>query len=252
MDKYTLKTIFAKSFSGVIWRIEADTAAKTLAIESRSPEGGLPAFSVIRYTDGYSWVHERAYGDRQWTMAGIAEGCLLLRAMGQREPNAPGIACLSCTSGETRWENFSHTFMAMQAGSIYARPRNIASGYDAYLDILTGQAMDSPHTVTKPPSQSEILLPTPTTNLPDAIATSHCVVGTVFHFPFGDKDGWAFHVRQDDGFAVKLFITQQLDLLETRTLMTGLEKMVPEIFFVIDRQLFFIGGNKQEIVSYLV
>jgi len=252
MDKYTLKTIFERSFSGVIWRIEADTAAKTLAIESRSPDDGLPTFSVVRYTDGHSLVHERAYGDRQWTLAGIAEDCILLRAIGQSQPSAPGIACLSSTSGETRWENFSHTFVAMHGGCIQARPRHIASGYYAYLAIRTGQPVDSSPSATKKPDQPEILLPSPTIDLPEAIVESYPIVGTALHFPFGDKDGWAFHIAQDDGYAVNLIITQERAILQARTLMTGLEKMIPEIFFVIGRQLFFIAGNKQEIVSYLV
>lgn len=232
--------------------MEADTASKMLAIESRAPEGGLPAFSVIRYTDGHTFVQERAYGDRHWTLAGMAADCLLLRAIGEREPNAPGIACLSATSGEVCWESFNHTFVAMRAGHIQARPRHIASGHDAYLSVETGQPVNMPTSTLDHGSHSDILLPQPSTSLPDSIATNYEITGAVHHLSLGDKDVWAFHVAQDDGFDVEIVVSQHIAILDARTIMTGLAKMTPEMFFAIGKQLFFIAGNKQEIVSYLV
>ncbi len=252
MDKYTLKTIFERSFSGVIWRIEADTAAKMLAVESRSPDGGLPAFSVIRYTDGHSMLQEGAYGDRHWTLAGMAGDCLLLRALGEREPNAPGIACLSASTGEVRWESFNHTFVAVAAGRVQARPRHIASGRDAYLSVQTGQPIDGPPSAIADGPDPDIRLPEPATSVPDSLSARYAITGPVHHLPFGDKEAWAFHVMQDDGLDVKLIISQHLAVLEARTIMAGLAKMTPEVFFAIGRQLFFIASNKQEIVSYLV
>ena len=251
MDKYTLKTIFERSFSGVIWRIEADTTGKMLAIESRALGDGIPAFSAIRYADGQMLAEERPYGGRQWTLAGIADGCILVRAFGEREPNAPGIACLSATTGEVRWERFNHTFIAMDGGAVRARPRHIASGYDTYLSVRDGTPQGKPLLSANPATQAAIELPAQS-SVTDGISASYAVEGAVHRLAFGDKEARAFHVADGDGFAVKLIISQQLLVLEERTIMRGMAKMSPEIFFAIGRQLFFIDGNKEKIVSYLV
>src|SRR5690606_1753669 len=94
MDKYTLKTAFKKSFLGVVWRIEVDTTAQLLAIETRDPESGRPAFSVVDYLSGTSFIHEKPYGDRNWALAGVANRKLVVKAFGQNSPNGTGIACI--------------------------------------------------------------------------------------------------------------------------------------------------------------
>ncbi len=252
MDKYTLKTIFQKSFSGLIWRIEADTSHGTLAIESRDPGSGIPYFSVIGYADGQIYAFEQQYGDRSWTLAGINNGYVLLRVFGQQEPNGSGIACLCARTGVLLWEKFNYVFISLDEHAIRARPQHISGGYQTHLSYKDGNPLtDLPASEVRPLTP-EIAIPEHVTAETAGIVLNHTIVGPIHHHRFGERDAWAFHTPQGDVFNVELRVTQQGKILESKIIISGLTKLLPEIFFAINRQLFFIDSNKQKIVSYLV
>lgn len=252
MDKYTLKTIFAKSFSGLIWRMDADTAQGVLAIESRDTASGVPSFSAIDYRDGRILMLEKAYGGRNWTLAAVGDGCIVLRAFGEREPQGSGIACFSAQTGKLLWEKFNYTFLAVTAEAISARPHHIASGYITHLSFHDGEPVELITKDKDTPPPSEIVMPIPADTMPVTITANYPVEGPAYYHDFGDKEAWAFHVPDAGEYTVELLIMDGGTILDKRTLITGLKKMTPEVFFLIKRQLFFIDGNKQKIVSYLV
>lgn len=251
MDKYTLKTIFEKSFSGLIWRMEADTDDGVIALETRNPSTGIPLFSAIRYGDGRTLMSEQAYGDRHWTLAAVDRGHLLLRAFGKQEPDGPGIACLSVEDGELLWEKFNYTFIGFEKSAVVARPHRIRNGFNTYLSLHDGEPTAQHTLAESKPAGSKIVIP----KLVEGNAIKDLgyeVVGPVHHHDFGDLAIHAFHEKKADKIEVTMLLMERGMIRQARTLMSGLTKMTPEIFFIIDRQLFFIDGNKQKIVSYLV
>lgn len=251
MDKYTLKTAFRQSFLGHIWRIEADTAVGLLAVETRDHTTGNPLFSALRYHTGTPIIQEMPYGDRNWTLAGIADGKLVLKALGHGSPESAGIACIDVYSGKVAWEQFNYVLLALVGKQLAVRHRNFASGYEQRLDLHTG-GLTQINNFTDKPTGSDIVIPKRYIADHPLFLKKYAVHGDLFQCCIGSKKIWAFHERDKQLYRIRIVISSGLSVLDDHVVMTGLDKMAPELFFAIDQQLFFIGDNKQEIVSYLV
>ncbi|MGK6352925.1 DUF4905 domain-containing protein [Parapedobacter sp. DT-150] len=250
MDKYTLKTVFQKRFLGLVWRMEVDTAGQVLAVETRDKDG-IPSFSAFAYTSGASLIHELPYGDRNWTLAGIADHKLILRAFGDDSPNSAGIACIDATTGEVLWEQFQYTLLAVGERQLRVRHRSVAGGYEQYVDLATGNLTQFNNWGDKPMPPDMVLPQRYVGDIP-AVLAGYPVHGDLFYCQIGPKGIWAFHEIDEDRYRVRLVISTGLTVLADEIVLSGLAKMAPELFFMIGQQLFLIGDNKREIVSYLV
>ena len=251
MDKYTIKTAFKKSFLGMVWRIEADTAANLLAVENRDKDTGNPAFSAFDYRTGMASIHEKPYGDRNWALAGTAGRKLVVRAFGQNSPDGAGIACIDADSGEIRWEQFNYVLVAVDDHQLTVRHRNFAGGYEQYLDLASGNLTQFNKTTDKP-MDPEIVIPQRYEGGVPELLAGYAVYGDVFYCQIGPKKVWAFHEETHETYRVRLVISSGLTLLTDQVVLAALAKMTPELFFMIDQQLYIISDNKREIVSYLV
>lgn len=251
MDKYTLKTAYQKSFLGIVWRMEADTTEHLLAVETRDKDSGAPAFSVFDYRTGTTLIHEKTYGDRNWTLAGTARRKLIIRAYGSNSPDGAGIACMDADHGTINWEQFNYTLLHVDRQQVAVRHRNFAGGYEQYLDIDTGNLTPFNTSASKP-TGPEIVLPQQYSGNAPEVLDGFTIHGDIFHCPIGSKETWAFHEKTESGYRVRLVITSGLAVLADRIILSDLTAITPELFFVIGSHLFFIGNNKREIVSYLV
>lgn len=253
MDKYKLKTAFQKSFLGLIWRMEVDTRSGLMAVETRDAASGKPHFSVFRYSSGNTCLAEFPYGDRNWTLAGIINGLLLLRAYGAQSPDSAGIACINATDGEIMWEQFNYTLLAIQGDTLLARHRNFSAGYEEHLQVTDGTPLrQQPTQQQDQPSGEPLRIPHPYTGkYPDFLA-HYAIHGDLHYCKAGSYEVWAFHETAGPGYRIRLAVSDTSGLIDERIVITGLTKMIPELFFMIGSQIFLIGDNKQEIVSYLL
>ena len=251
MDKYTLKTAFRKSFLHVVWRIEADTSEGLLAVETRDKDSGAPLFSAFDYRTGDMFIHEKPYGDRNWTLAGTTMRKLIMRAYGANSPDGAGIACMDIDNGALLWEQFNYTLLRVDHSQLTVRHRNFAGGYEQYLDPTTGN-LTPINTSPNKPTGPAIVLPQRYHGGVPGLLANFAIYGDVFHCQIGDKHVWAFHEATGSVFRVRLVITDGLVLLADKVILRDLPGITPELFFVIGQHLFTVGNNKQEIVSYLV
>ncbi|HWK59569.1 MAG TPA: DUF4905 domain-containing protein [Parapedobacter sp.] len=251
MDKYTLKTVFKKSFLGMVWRIEADTSAHLLAVETRDKETGQPSFSAFDYQSGVSFIHEKPYGNRNWVLAGVTDRKLIAKAFGQNSPDGAGIACIDVASGDLLWEQFNYVLVHVGNQQLTVRHRNFAGGYEQHLDITTGNLTQFNKNAGKP-TEADIVLPQRYGHgLPECLA-GYPVHGDLFYCQIGPKQLWAFHEARQGSYRVRMVITSGLTVLADQIILPELAKMTPELFFMIGQQVFIISDNKREIVSYLV
>ncbi len=251
MDKYTLKTAFQKSFLGLVWRIEVDATHGLMAVETRDESTGTPRFSAIRYATGTSLLHETPYGDRNWTLAGVVTGKLILRTFGEKSPTGTGIACIDIDSGQVRWEQFNYTLLDIVDSQLLVRHRNFADGYEQYLDVYEGN-LTPKNSAQNKPKHATIVIPKRHLGMKPFFLQGLAIVGDVFHCLAERKDVWAFHEQDEEGYRVRLIISSGLEVLADEMIMDGLTKMAPELFFMLEKQIFLIGDNKRKIVSYLV
>lgn len=235
----------------MVWRIEADTTGNLLAVETRDKDTGRPAFSAFNYQTGESFIHEKPYGDRNWALAGIANRKLTLRAFGQNSPDGAGIACIDVDSGELAWEQFNYVLLHVGSQQLTVRHRNFAGGYEQYLDPATGNLTQFNKTTSKPTGPTIVLPQRYEHNVPGILA-GYAIHGDLFYCQIGPKHLWAFHEATQEAYRVRLVITSGLTVLADRIILPELIKMTPELFFMIEQQLFIVSDNKREIVSYLV
>ena len=235
----------------MVWRIEADTTAHLLAIETRDQETGHPFFSALDYRSGNLLIHEKPYGDRNWGLAGLADRKLLIKAFGQNSPNGTGIACIDIDHGGLLWEQFN--FVLVRAGhrQLTVRHRNFAAGYEQYLDASTGNLTPFNKMAAKPTEANTVLPQRYEQGIPECLV-GYPVHGDLFHCQIGQKQLWGFHEVIQEAYRVRLVVTSGLSVLADQVVLTELAKMTPELFFVIGQQVFIISDNKREIVSYLV
>lgn len=251
MDKYTLKTVFKKSFSGLVWRIEVDTVHGLMAVETRNTETGTPQFSAFRYSTGESLVDELDYGDRSWTLAGVTNGMLVLRAYGQHGPDSAGITGVDATNGQIVWEQFSYNLLHLQDGVLRVRHRNFAHGHEQYLDVTDGRLISDPGPTAGHP-RHDVIIPAPYTAERPTFLKNYTIYGELFHCNAHQYQIWGFHEKDRESYRIRLVVSNNLGIVTDKTGITGLTKMIPELFFMVNNQLFLIGHNKQKIVSYLV
>ena len=251
MGKYTLKTAFKKTFSGIIWRIEVGMPTGILAIETRDQDTGNPSFSTIEYTTGQSGITEKQYGDRNWSLAGVIDSLLILRAWVQNTPEGAGIACIDATTGDLLWEQFNYTLVAVTDRQIVVRHRNFVGGYEQFLNPYDGN-LSSKDNLANHLMRPEIVLPTPYTDPPPSFLDHYNIAGDLFSCLIDDRTVWAFHEAIENTYQIRLIVSHGLNVLTDNLAITGLPKMTPELFFAIRNQLFLIGNNKREIISYLV
>lgn len=250
MAKDTVKTGLQKSFSGLIWRIEVDTAKSLLAIESRDIDTGTPKFAVVDYESGITLFEERAYGDRLWTIGGVFGGYVILRNYGEHSPENAGIICINVSDGNVVWEHFGWTFLELRQHTLVVRPRSVLAGYETYVNIANGAEITKP--IDNPPIYNDVAIPSVHIDSFPSILKNYDVEGDIFTAHWLEKKIWAFHHRQNGTLDVKMLISNAFMILDEYTVMAGLNKKLPELFFMINNQIFFIRGNKREIVSYLV
>ncbi|MFB2118569.1 DUF4905 domain-containing protein [Parapedobacter sp. 2B3] len=235
----------------MVWRIEADTDGRLLAVETRDQETGRPSFSAFDYESGISLIHENPYGDRNWALAGTADRKLVIKAFGQNSPDGAGIACIDADTGDLLWEQFNYVLVQVGRRQLTVRHRNFASGYKQHLDLDTGNLTQFNNSASKP-TAAEIVLPQRYGNgIPECL-TAYSVYGDLFRCPIGPKELWAFHEVTGETYQVRLVVSSGPAIVADQVVLTGLEKMTPELFFGVERQVFIISDNKREIVSYLV
>jgi len=255
MDKYTLKTAFKKSFSGLIWRLEVDAVNELMAVETRDMTSGKPRFSAFEYATGTSTITEIPYGERYWTLAGIIDATLIVRAYGANSPDGAGLAGLDARTGAIIWEQFNYTLVGIEGNTLAARHRNFASGYVERLRASDGTVIKRLEAgpLDQTVRSSRVVLPRPYSGKTPSFLTRYAIHGELFHYATGGHDIWAFHEKESEqSFTVKLVLSSGLSVQAEEIVERGLTKMLPELYFMIGDQIFVITDNKQKIVSYLV
>lgn len=235
----------------MVWRIEADTSANVLAVETRDKETGLPAFSAFDSSTGVSFVDEKPYGDRSWALAGTADRKLVIRAFGQNSPEGAGIACIDTDSGDVLWEQFNYVLVHVGNRQLTVRHRNFAGGYEQYLDLSTGNLTNFNKQADKPTGPDIVIPQRYEHGVPERLS-GYAVFGDLFYCQIGAQQLWAFHEVIQQAYRVRLVIFNGITIVADHIILEGLDKMTPELFFMVGQQLFIISHNKREIVSYLV
>lgn len=248
-----LNSAFSKVFPGIIWRIKADEENKWIAVESRDPENGIPEFSVIHYPTGRILFDQLRYGDRWWTIAGIAKGYLLLQALREQGPQAEGLVAIECETGQIAWEAFHYRLLSLTAEGALVSHRNLSGTSGDLIDVASGNLIASriQQSAVKP-SVTQVVLPVVYEGERPSRLDTYAMEGPLFYNHYGKLDLWSFHERAETGYSVRLVTFSGQSAVHNQTIIGSTEKMLLEPFFLLDDQVFCVQYNNREIASYFL
>jgi len=248
-----MKKAFSHLFDGIIWKMDIQEGAGLLAIEWRN-KNGEPKFTVIHYPTGNLLLDAFGYGDRWWTLAAITSEHLLLHHFPQPEnAQTKGLVAIHINTKEISWELFNLQFEAMSAIGIVVKSLFAGNDKVSVLDEQTGDMLiQQTYLDDLVFEERNIRSAFPTTDTPSLSLTDQKIAGPYFYMEQGSREFWAYHEEKEKGFQLMLSVIEENQIIFRTCLADNLEYLLPETFFIINQQLFFIGDNKQEIVSYFV
>ncbi|MEH6305880.1 DUF4905 domain-containing protein [Olivibacter sp. CPCC 100613] len=244
--------VFAHKYDGAIWKMELNETAALLAIEWRDQDG-LPYFSVIHYPSGRLLADRIQYGDRWWTLAGVHHHQLLLQHYPQ--PNigqTQGLVAIDIDSEKVSWELFNVQFIELVQEGIAVKQRFDNVQTVSLVDPSSGSMLKDRQLLNElAPLFRNIrsAAPAPPSSLFPFTSTQ---VGPYFFLENKEKEFWAYHEKNGDKLRVILTIVQAGVIQHRECIIDHLDYLLPEVFFMVDQQLFFVRNNKREIVSYFV
>ncbi|WP_134090892.1 DUF4905 domain-containing protein [Olivibacter sp. XZL3] len=243
---------FSHIYDGSIWKMDIQEAAGLFAIEWRDQEGS-PYFSVIHYPSGRVLSDHIQYGDRWWTLAAVSDKQLLLQHYPQPEQGqTQGLIAIDVHTKEVLWEQFNVHFIELTKEGIAVKQAFSNINKVNLLETSSGQLLQhnlSLETLTALPRT--VRSASAVTTAPTVPLTSD-LVGPYFYLEQDGKELWGYHEKKDAHFRLMLAVVQNGLILHQSCLVDQLRYLLPEVFFVVNQQLFFIRNNKREIVSYFV
>lgn len=249
MTKYTINKVFERSFPANIWKIEIDPVQSLVAVETRDVDSTIASFSVFDF-DGKIIKAPCTAEAKEWTLDAIQDGYLILKRIGEHNPTQEGIQIIEIATERIVYSSYEYILLDVYEGIIHARHRSISGGETIVIDIKTGQqsrAIDKNFQF----ANNKILYPITYPTKPDFLSHEQ-IEGPLWLSKCCQHYVWCYHVRNEDNLNLILTLSDLNHKLDRQVIIEDMDKLIPQPYFQIDRQLFFMSFNKRNIISYLV
>lgn len=250
MSSYKLTKAFHMHAGLTIWRIEVDAERQQLAVECRQADGSAPELSVYDF-QGNILCKPYPLPAKEWTLAGIQDQHLICKQYGASTPITAGIMLIPFLAQGEPISFPAYYCLNRFAGFLQVRHQNFQTGFEEYLSLSDYTLKRTLDASIKPldngivyPLQYRGKIPAflAKLNPPEEIGISRAA----------DKFIWSYYVKNDLDWTVKLLISSKYEMLAEFQLPENVALRAPTIYFQVDKQIFLLSDNKQEIVSYLV
>jgi hypothetical protein len=250
---------FSTSLPYAIWQIRWDPVQKRFGIETRHPDDGGAYLFYLDAKKGVLLQKEYPMGyplpDKAWTLVGIWDGIFLARKMGQQQPYALGIMAIDARNGQVIWELPHMRFVKQEGPWVACQIASMVSGPLQWVHLQEGKLQQQPTTYT---AIEETLIEGPelyTAEAPEWVKP-YQPIGDIYRMHLNGGMLWCFQYvkkcENSSGYFVRWMGVKEEKICFEEDILGPLPQLLPEIFFKIDQQLFLIGNNKREFVSYLV
>ncbi len=250
-DKNRLDQCLNQRFDGLIWKIEVQAAGPLLAIETRNEESRDPLFSVFNFKSGAINFKEKS-----WPVPGNPvlvhlgpESMLLTGFEDDSSPQTKGITCIDPLTGEIRWQRFNISYHSANNGSVYVYDPRLQPRRYYTIDETSGETIDGENIVTEPAAS---LFPESGDVDSIPLSVSHGeLAGEIISLKFNGKGFTCFHELMNGILQQRIIVYQDDTVLLDDILISGIQKLQPEAFFIHQNHLLYVR-DKREIISYLV
>ena len=249
MTKYTIKKVFEKAFPTNIWKIEIDTLQSLIAVETRDQESTVASFLAFDFAGNCLMSPCKADG-KEWTLDSVQNGHLVLKRIGEHTPIQEGIQIIRIRDNEVVFNSYEFVLLDVYHGFVHARHRSISSGESIVVNLITGTyAPASDQQFDYAPNKLQYPIPYPKK---PKFLQDEGLTGPLWLSKCGENYLWCYHQEHNGQFDLILSTSDLNQLLDKQVILQQMDKMIPQPYFQIGNQIFFMSYNKQEIVSYLV
>ncbi len=249
MTKYTINKIFEKAFPTNIWKIEIDSVKPYVAIETRDVETTLASFFVFDF-EGNCLMSPCQADGKEWTLDSIQNGYLILKRIGEQTPVQEGIQIIQIHNNEIIFSSYEFVLLDVFKDYIHARHRSISSGESIAINIKNGE-YSSANDIQFDMACNKVQYPVTYQQTPRFLKHEHNI-GPLWLSKCGHHFLWCYHKQKNDHFDLCLATSNLNQILDQQVILHDMEKMIPQPYFQLGSQVFFMSFNKREIVSYLV
>lgn len=188
-------------------------------------------------------------------MDSVHNSKLILKHLGDATPVKEGIKIAGPIEGQGKideiWTSYEYTLGDVYDGYISLKHRTVSHGRATFLCLDTWQVSGEIDGDCLVPPLNHVSFPISYPSCPPFLDNQN-VEGQLWLNNIGPNYIWSYHVNRGGGYDLILGVSDQYQLLAEQVILSGMSKMVPQPYFQVERQLFFLSYNKREIVSYLV
>lgn len=243
--------LFAHKINGIIWKILINANHTYIAIESRNSETKQLSFSALSLESG-NFLFSDLKLEEEWnlSLAFAGNSNLIISAFDQSLiPEHKGIISLN-HDGSVNWQRYNLSLdYADDFGLTVFDPRIQPRRYYR-IDHQTADVLSESHSI--PEKKKQIIFPEIQSSyeFPDWI-DEKIIYGNISVLNYHGLEMVSFHQKKQDFLEQRLLVYQGDRVFIDDILISGIQKMQPESFFISKKHMFYIR-NKSEIVSYLV
>lgn len=247
---HTPKPILAEKFSGLIWKIVVHTSG-LLAVETRNKDLKQVLFSAFNFITGKTYFKEQGFVE-SWNLSLAFAGernVILIGYENSNTPQSKGILSVNIVNGKTFWQKFNISLNQAQDKALQVYDSRLQPKKYYWIDHLTAEVVAEPSPAD---DCTPILFPKSYNAYEIPSFVEHgSLAGEISVLIYNDKVFLSFHETSLGYLKQRLVVYQHDKILIDDILISGIQKLQPEAFFIQQNHLFYIRG-KEEIVSYLV
>lgn len=232
------------TFSGLIWKLESDTVAGLLYVETRNSENRTVGFSSFGLENGKVYFEE-LLPEEKWLIGleGGRQGVLFLHGYkSDQSPEHKAIIALDGLTGKQLWADYNFALEAFTVDGLLAADQRFQSKRIVLFDYQSGnpktssQNQDDPQEIKYP--QILRLLPQ---NLTGLIAGE--ITGEISCLNYNSYLIISLHTQNNGALAQHLFIIENDKMIYHDLLNENIQKLQPEAFVLIKKHLVYIKNK---------
>ncbi|WP_411275414.1 DUF4905 domain-containing protein [Daejeonella sp.] len=246
----TAKASLTERFSGLVWKVMVHRSG-VLAVETRNIELKQVLFSAYNYITGETYFKEKGFKEN-WNLSlafAGEENLILIGYKHTETPESKGVFSVNIKDGNIFWQKFDISLNKIKDDALQVYDPRIQPKKYSWINHKTAALIAEPNEVKV---DSEIIFPEVDNSFVIPAFVEHGrLVGELLILHFADKVFLSFHETEKGLLRQRIVVYQDDKVIIDDILISGIQKLQPEAFFIHRNHLFYIRG-KEEMVTYLV
>ncbi len=246
----SVKLALSESFSGLIWKVMVHISG-ILAVETRQKDRREILFSAFNYRTGETYFKNQVFEENPNLSLAFtgARNIILIGYKNSGTPESTGVLSVNVKDGRILWQKYNISLNQVQEQGIQVYDSRIHPKKMFWIDHLTAEPIANPsHTddnkdIIFPEINNSFLIP--------SFIQHGIIAGEISVLEHSGKVFLSFHEKESGYYKQRIIVYQYNKILIDDILISGIQKLQPEAFFIQLNHLFYIR-DKLEIVSYLV